>query len=173
MKLDQKYFVPFMVVVAITTMLFIVFTSFNFKEQQQVRFTEHTLAYDSLLIRNHPFILKEDSLNLGELSGDKTLLVFWATWSEKSKDLFAEIEEISSVNTDLNIVAALVKDVTDNAEEAILEHDFNYIDGTVLFNKLRAPGIPSYVILDENGTLISTHVGYQKGAIFEVFKGIE
>lgn len=170
MKLDQKYFIPFMVTVAIFTMVFIVFTSFNFKQQQQERFTEFTLAYDSLLTKNHPFINQNDSLKLGDLSGKQILLVFWSSWSDKSAKLLDEIESISQNNTELIVVAALVKDATDSAEEAILEHDYLYIDGTILFNAIRVPGIPSYLLLDGNGELISTHVGYQKGAINELFK---
>ena len=165
MKLDQKYFIPFMAIVAVFTMIFIVLTSFNFKHQQQVRFKEHTLGYDSLLTKAHPFIIKDDSLKLGDLSGNPILLVFWSSWSDKSAKLLDEIELIS----DLKVVAALVKDATDSAEEAILKHDYLYIDGTILFNTVRAPGIPSYLLLDENGALISTHVGYQKGVVNELF----
>ena len=170
MKLDQKYFIPFMVIVAMFTMMFIIFTSFNFKEQQQERFTEHTLGYDSLLIKAHPFILKDDSLRLADLNGNETLLVFWASWSSKSSKLLSEIEVVSQQIQGFQVVAALVKDVTNSAEEAILEHDFLYIDGTILYNELRAPGIPSYVLLDKNGELIFTHVGYQEGVVTELIK---
>lgn len=169
MKLDQKYFIPFMVTVALFTMLFIVFTSFNFKQQQQERFTEFTLAYDSLLTKNHPFINQNDSLRLGDLSGSQILLVFWSSWSDKSANLLNEIDILSQNRPNLEVVAALVKDATDSAEEALLEHDFLYIDGTILFNEIRVPGIPSYVLLDENGNLISTHVGYKEEAIKELF----
>ncbi|MEQ9310222.1 MAG: hypothetical protein RLN90_12275 [Balneolaceae bacterium] len=169
MKLDQKYFIPFMVIVAIFTMIFIVLTSFNFKQQQQERFTEFTLGYDSLLTKKHPFIHQEDSIRLGDLSGSPVLLVFWSTWSEKSAALFDEIHVISKDIPDLKIVAALVKDVTESIEETNLSQDFIYIDGTILFNELRVPGIPSYVLLDEKGNLISTHVGYKEGAVNELF----
>ncbi len=170
MKLDQKYFIPFMVIVAVFTMLFIVLTSFNFKQQQKERFTEYTLEYDSLLTKNHPYIGKEDSLRLGDLAGNPVLLVFWSSWSEKSANLLNEIEFITQNDPTLKVVAALVKDVTDSAEEAIIQHDFIYIDGTILFNKIRVPGIPSYLLLDENGNLVSTHVGYKEGAIKDFFQ---
>ncbi|GAB5409314.1 MAG: hypothetical protein BalsKO_16790 [Balneolaceae bacterium] len=169
MKLDQKYFIPFMVIVALFTMVFIVLTSFNFQQQQQERFTEFTLGYDSLLTKNHPYINKPDSVRLGDLSGSPVLLVFWSTWSEKSRDLFEEIDLLSKDIPNLKVVAALVKDVTDSAEEATLKYDFLYIDGTILFNEIRAPGIPSYVLLDEQGVLLSTNVGYKEGAVKELF----
>lgn len=169
MKLDQKYFIPFMLVVAIATMFVIVYSSFSFQQQQRERFTEFTLGYDSLLTKNHPYINQPDSVRLEDFSGSPILLVFWATWSEKSANLLDEIDLLSKDIPDLKIVAALVKDVTEGAEEATLNHDFIYIDGTILFNEIRVPGIPSYVLLDERGTLISTHIGYKEGAVKELF----
>ena len=171
MKLDQKYFIPFMVIVAIFTMIFMVISSFNFKDRQKKQFTSYTLEYDSLLTKAHPYLGKRDSLKLGELSKKNTVLVFWSSWSEKSDQLLEEIDDVSRYDESFNVVAALVKDATDSAEEAFLKHDFIYIDGTILFNELRVPGIPSYILLDINGNLVSTHVGYKEGEFSEIITG--
>lgn len=171
MKLDQKYFIPFMVIVAIFTMIFMVISSFNFKERQKEQFTSYTLKYDSLLTKSHPYLEKQDSLKLGDLTEKNTILVFWSSWSEKSTQLLVEMDEVSKFDKSFNVVAALVKDATDSAEEAFLKHDFIYIDGTILFNELRVPGIPSYLVLDKNGNLLSTHVGFQKSEFSEVISG--
>ncbi len=165
MRLDQKYFVPFILVCAAFTMLFIVISSFNFTEQRQERFTDYTREYDELLTKTHPYINKSDSLRLGDMKGKQTMVLFWSSWSEKSAEIMNELDAVKSQRSDLNIVAALVKDATESVEEETLAHDFEYIDGTILFNELRAPGIPSYILLDENGELISTHVGYKEGEV--------
>lgn len=157
-----------MLMCALFTMIFIVYSSFSFKESQKERFTEYTLSYDSLLITPHPFVVKSDSLRLGDLKGSKTLVLFWASWSEKSSQIMTELDVVSERFPELNIIAALVKDVTDSAEEVLLDHDFEYIDGTILFNRIRVPGIPSYFLLDEEGNLVSTNVGFKEGEIKEV-----
>lgn len=165
MKLDQKYFVPFILVCAAFTMLFIVISSFNFTERRQDRFTEYTEQYGELLTKSHPFINKTDSLKLEDLKGTQTLVLFWSSWSEKSVGIMQELEEVKSQRDNFNVVAALVKDATENLIDSTLRYNFEYIDGTILFNELRAPGIPSYILLDENGDLISTHVGYKEGQV--------
>lgn len=165
MKLDQKYFVPFILVCAAFTMLFIVISSFNFTERRQERFTEYTEQYGELLTKSHPFINKTDSLKLEELKGTQTLVLFWSSWSEKSTEIMQELEEVKSQRDNLSVVAALVKDATESLVDSAFGYNFKYIDGTILFNELRAPGIPSYILLDENGELISTHVGYKEGQV--------
>lgn len=168
MKLEQKYFVPFMAVGALLTMIFIVYSSFNFKENQARRFTEYTAQYDSLLVLPNPYVIQEDSLRLEELQGSETVVLFWATWSEKSASIMKELNDLKKKEPGLEIIAALVHDATETAIPEIPDYDFRYIDGTILFNEIRVPGIPSYLLLDEEGRLIYTHVGYQSGQVSEI-----
>lgn len=168
MKLEQKYFVPFMAVGAIITMIFIVYSSFNFKEQQAKRFTEYTAQYDSLLILPNPYVLEEDSLRLGDLTGSETVVLFWASWSDRSASIMEELNQLKESNPELEIVAALVHDATETAIPEIPEFDFRFIDGTRLFNELRVPGIPSYLLIGEKGALVDTHVGYQEEQVFDI-----
>lgn len=165
MKLDQKFFVPFIAVCAAVSMLFIVLSSFNFKRQQEKDFTELTRDNKELLTQAHPYVGREDSLKLAELTGTPTVVFFWASWSGKSTEIMQEFDEFKYENPNINVVAALVKDATDEVDSILPEHDFIFIDGTVLFNAIRAPGIPSYLLLDEHGDLVSTHVGYKKGLL--------
>ncbi len=168
MRLDQKYFVPFILVCAAFTLLFIVISSFNFTERRQERFTEYTMQYDALLTKTHPYIDKSDSLRLGDIKGKEILVLFWASWSEKSAEIMNVLDVVKAQRDDLTIVAALVKDAKESIEEGTLNFDFEYIDGTILFNELRAPGIPSFILLDENGELKFTHVGYKEGEVSEL-----
>lgn len=165
MKLDQKYFVPFMLVVALLTIVVIIYSSFSFKERQDERFMQYAIEYDSLLTLPNPLILKDDSLRLGELQGSESVLLFWASWSDRSESIMQELNEVRTANPGIEIVAALVLDATSTAIPEIPDYDFYYVDGAMLYNQLRVPGIPSYVLLDENGNVTETHVGYQKGDV--------
>lgn len=161
MKLDQKYFVPFMLVVAVVTMVVIVFSSFNFQSNQEKEFAEKTSQYSELLTDYHPFVVQKDSISLQQLNGDKVAVVFWASWSDRSAEMMHELDELISDEDDLVVVAALVLDATETAEPVLPEHQFIYIDGTRLFNTLMVPGIPSYFLLNEEGEVVATHVGYK------------
>lgn len=79
----------------------------------------------------------------------------------------AELDEITYGATKINVVAALVRDATEELEVPDNEYDFHYIDGTVLNNALRVPGIPSYMILDESGEPLTIQVGYKKNRLSE------
>lgn len=161
MKLDNKYFIPFMLVGAAITALFILYSSFNFKEKQQNRFEKYTLEYDSLMVSSHPYLNIDDSLRLDQFLGHKTMLVFWSSWSEKSKELLKEVNSYQQMHPELVVVAALVKDATNSFDSTKTYASFRYIDGTRLFNKTRVPGIPSFVLIDENGKVIHNHVGFK------------
>ena len=166
MRLDQKYFVPFMIIGALVTMVLIVVSSLNFKKEQQQRFEDFANNYPELLTDAHPYVGQTDSLRLGELKGSNIVVVFWASWSEKSVEIFHELDALQNNYPETKIVAALVKDATETAEEVLPQHEFIYIDGTIMFNDLQVPGIPSYILIDSEGKVITTNVGYQEG-VFE------
>ena len=163
MKLDQKHFAPFMAIGAIITIIFIVYASFNFKNEQEENFRTNTLNYETLLTDPHPFLNNGDSLRLAELSGKRVIVLFWSSWSERSAEIMNEFDIFSS-NDVYEVVAAAVKDATETAEVLIPNHDFLYIDGIKLFNDLKVPGIPSYFVLDTRGNFIESFVGYREGA---------
>ena len=147
---------------AVITLIFIVYSSFVFKKQQSDRFEKNARMSTDLLTKAHPYISNTDSLTLGELEGKDVIVLFWATWSEKSALMMDQLELILSSEPDVTVVGALVKDATDTAEPVLSDHPFLYIDGTVLFNDLKVPGIPSLLILDTKGKVITTHIGYQE-----------
>lgn len=167
MKLDQKYFAPFIGIGAIITMLFIVYASFNFKSEQEQNFRSNTTYYSELLTEAHPYINHSDSLRLAELTGKRVIVLFWSSWSERSAEIMSEFD-IFVRNEKYEVVGAVVKDATETAEILIPNHDFIYIDGTKLFNELKVPGIPSYFVLDERGDFVDSFVGYQQGAAQQV-----
>lgn len=165
MKLDQKYFVPFIGIGAVITMIFIVFASFNFKEEQEANFRENTQNFEELGSMNHPVVggAESDSLRLDDLQGKRVIVLFWASWSDKSTEIMNELDNFDG-NEKYAVVAALVKDATEEVTTVLPKHNFQYIDGTRFFNELKVPGIPSFFLLDENGGFVESFVGYKEDA---------
>ena len=169
MKLKQKYFIPFMGIGAVITMIFIVYASFDFKSEQEENFRNNTNEFESLLTDSHPYMSSSDSLRLSDLKGKRVIVLFWASWSERSAEIMVEFDILAN-NKGYQVVGAVVKDATETAELMIPNHNFLYIDGTKMFNDLKVPGIPSYIVLDEEGNVLNSFVGYQKGAVEQVIQ---
>lgn len=152
---------------AIITMIFIVYASFEFKLEQEKNFRDITNQFESLTTDFHPYVLSDDSLSLSELVGDRIIILFWASWSNRSADLMADIDLFAHIEN-YKVVGAVVKDATETAELMMRNHDFIFIDGTKMYNDLKVPGIPSYIVLDEEGNFLNSFVGYKKGGIQQV-----
>ena len=165
MRLDQKYFIPFMIVAALFTILAIIITSFSFNEKRQERFKENLVASDSLLSKKMPIVGEADSLSMQSQAGNPSLLVFWASWSDKSVEMLEEIQNYQNENKNLGVVAALVKDAEESLPARKKFPTFIYVDGTQLFNDLKVPGYPSYILFDESGEVLHAQIGYKDGTV--------
>lgn len=170
MRLKQEQFVPFMIVVGILTMLIIIYSSFRFNTKQHQVFEENLAESDSLTTLKMRVVGEGDSVNVADLKGNTSMLVFWASWSDKSQSMLDEIQLLQNEYDSLKVIAALVKD----AEESLAENkeypNFYYTDGVKLFNYLKVPGFPSYVLFDENSRVIKSNVGYEKGIGYDSLK---
>ncbi|MAO64570.1 MAG: hypothetical protein CL666_06195 [Balneola sp.] len=170
MRLKQEQFVPFMIVVGILTMIIIIYSSFRFNTKQHEQFKENLAESDSLITMNMRVVRESDSVNVADLKGNTSLLVFWASWSDKSRSMLDEIQLLQNEYDSLKVIAALVKD----AEESLASNkeypDFYYTDGVKLFNYLQVPGFPSYVLFDENSRVLTSEVGYEKGVGYDSLK---
>ena len=170
MRLKQEQFVPFMISIGVITMLVIVYSSFHFNSKQHERFRENLVQSDSLTTTYMRLIGEPDSVRISDLKGKKSVLVFWASWSEKSELMMREIEMVQHEADSLQVVAALVKDAEESLPEDKIYPEFLYTDGTRLFNDLKVPGYPSYIVFDENSDVIHSQVGYQKGFGYDSLK---
>lgn len=168
MKLDNKYFPVFMLGVAIFALIIIVWSSLNHRQKAYDRFVESASTNDSLLTQTLSVVESDDELSLNTFSGKKVIVVFWSSWSDKSKLMLEELSAFKDQTTNLEIVASVVKDATDSFELADFPPNLVYVDGASLFNQLKVPGIPSYIILNENGDYLYAHVGYQQGAGYRI-----
>lgn len=170
MKLDNKYFPAFMAVVAVLTVIVIVISSLRHKETQRERFVKSVQESDSLLTKSYVQINNSDSVTIREFTGNDIVIVFWASWSEKSDMLLQEISDLANETDSLTVISALVLDATDDIANTKFIEGFVHIDGASLFNALKVPGIPSYVLLDKQGNLKYAHVGYQENAGYELLR---
>ena len=172
MKLDQKYFGPFMAVMALITMIFIVISTFNYKDKQEENFRKFTAEYVPLLSEPHVLVTESDSVSFDSFAGQKVIILFWASWSEKSAEMMKELDSFSAKDG-YEVIGATVKDAEETAALVLPKHDFVFIDGAKLFNDLKVPGIPSYVLLDEEGNIIDVSVGYREGVADRILSAFE
>ncbi|MTI87974.1 MAG: hypothetical protein FH748_08405 [Balneolaceae bacterium] len=170
MRLKEKQFVPFIVGVALLSVIVIVFSSFRFKQKQERMFAEN-LQKSKLLQSTMMYkVGSPDSLTLSSLKGKNALLVFWASWSDKSELMLNEIDLLASERDSLVVLAGLVKDAEESFSSVKKYKGFVYVDGTYLFNELKVPGIPSYVLFNKDGTVMHSNIGYQKGVGYDTLK---
>ena len=114
-----------------------------------------------------PMINKEGKVNLKDLRGRVVYVDFWATWCPPCRKSFPWMEEMHTRYHDdgLTIVAISVDAKYELAENFIRELKPSFISAhdpgkkTAKLYKLRA--MPSSYLIDRNGKIISTHLGFR------------
>ena len=164
MKLDEKYFVPFLAVVAIGAALLILFFTVNNQQGREQRFKEHLAEQDSIKYQPMPIINSQDSLGVTSFPDQYVVVDFWATWTESfSLGAHEQLKELKQNFPDnVEVLAAVVEDKSSNIEEYInrYEFPFRYVDGTHVFNKFGVPGVPTQLVYRPGGKLQAVFTGY-------------
>mgnify|MGYP003634276302 FL=1 len=168
MRIDNKYFPAFMAVMALASALIIVYSSFSYKKTEQKRFIKSIVENDSLTTHSLNYILNDDSVSVSDFEGEHVVLVFFSSWSEKSNFMLQEISSLADEVGSIEVIAAVVKDATDTINFDELPPTFNYVDGVSLYNDLKVPGIPTYVLFDKKGKYVFAHTGYQEGSGYDL-----
>ncbi|MDX1586545.1 MAG: TlpA disulfide reductase family protein [Balneolaceae bacterium] len=170
MKLDQKYFVPFLAVAAILTALLITFFTISSQKGQRQVFREFIMQQDTLRLEEMPLLNEEDSLAVSDLTGKYVILDFWATWSNFSEDVHFQISDMVKQHSDtLAVIAAVVEDRQEKIDSYIERHDFpfRYVDGTAVFNKYDIPGMPTEIVYRPDGSIMDVYFGYSDSTHFD------
>jgi thiol-disulfide isomerase/thioredoxin len=125
--------------------------------------SDNTAAPDFSL----PLINREGKVNLKDLKGRVVYVDFWATWCPPCRKSFPWMEEMHTRYQEdgLTIVAISIdakhelaeKFVQDLKPSFIIAHDPG--KETAKLYKLRA--MPSSYLIDRNGNIISTHLGFR------------
>lgn len=122
--------------------------SFRYANNQRLTVTDFVAA-DSLIDKRWFQNLDgTDSLQLSSYKGREVLLVFWASWSERSTDVLDELDQKLGQSSDsLVVIAATVKDNGVEARTYIRDsgRSFQFVDGTIHYLDLRLPGVPSAI----------------------------
>lgn len=163
MRLDPKYFIPFLLVIAAICVLAIIFFNFRFLGDQTVRFAER--VGDGSELFNHEFeeYFTGEIIRPADFENEKIIALFWATWSNRSLTAQAKIIDLLE-NTD-NSVVLLLMAVKDN--EMYL-NDFRHLltdhiillNATEFYNDARLPGMPAVVAYSPDGSIYGMKLGY-------------
>lgn len=168
MRLEQKYFVPFLLVCALLTAIVIVITSLNYASNQRETFREEVSETDLSSWKLYRYETG-DSLSLSRFEGTPFVIHFWSTWSDLSIELNDEMNQLKSDYPDLVILAAASRDAEEKVQEYLNRTHYNFIfaDGTPLYQELKVPGLPSQLFVNRQLSIVDQNVGRDPDAIRE------
>lgn len=166
MRLEQKYFVPFLLVCALLTAIVIVITSLNYASNQRETFREEASETDLSGWKLYQY-RTGDSLSMAQFEGSPVVIHFWSTWSELSIELNDEMSRLKSDFPDLVILAAASRDAEEKVQDYLNGTDYNFIfaDGTPLYQELKVPGLPSQLFVNRQLSIVDQNVGRDPEAI--------
>jgi len=160
MRIDPKYFNRFIAVCAVITAIVIVYSTIRYFDRQVSDFEQNAseIRTDTLSFRSFS---GQDSLRLNQVPPSPTIIHFWSTCSDKSLLVGKFLKSYKKEETELNIIAAAVRDGDKKILEFIEKQqaDFHFVEGTDLYQTLLAPGLPTQLFLDSSRTIVDTHVG--------------
>lgn len=153
-----------MVVMAVLSAIIIVYSSLRYQETRNERYFQSIAENDSLVTQEFRLLTQEGITRIEDYTGDYLVLVFWSSWSNMSTLMLDELFTLQDQRNNLKVIAALVKDATETVDFETLHEGLIYVDGADMYNQLKVPGVPSYVLFGPDGTYKYAHVGYQEGA---------
>ncbi|MEX1063131.1 MAG: TlpA disulfide reductase family protein [Balneolaceae bacterium] len=166
MKLDPKYFNLFITVCAVFTVVVILYGTIRYHRNQEKTFRENIEAAD-LNETVLSLAAETGSVRLSAFKGNVVIVNFWATWSEKSKDVHHFLHELEQRDQELVVIAAAVRDDDDMVREYIRNerNNFIYVDGTSFYHDLQVPGVPSQILIDRTGRFADLQIGEDQGSL--------
>lgn len=160
MRLDQKYFVPFLLICAALTAIVIIIGTLNYASNRQETFREEIEETD---LSNWKLYHYEsgDSLSISQFEGSPVIIHFWSTWSDLAMELNSVMDNLKNEYPDLVVVAAASRDAPELVEQHIAgtNYHFTYLDGTPLYQELMVPGLPSQLFVNRAGKIVDQNVG--------------
>lgn len=168
MRLDQKYFVPFLLICAALTAIVIVIGSLNYVSNQKETFREKIEETDLSEWKLYHYE-SGDSISVSQFQGSPIIIHFWSTWSDLSMELNSVMGDLKNEYPGLIVVAAAARDAPEMVEQHIAgtHFDFSYLDGTPLYQELMVPGLPSQLFVNRDGNIVDQNVGKDAETIRE------
>lgn len=160
MRLDSKYFTPFLAVTTIVTLAVILYATIAYlnKQQETVRENVTDLQTDELIFDE---LGTGETIRAGDFTGQPVVVHFWATWSGRSAVVAEALSRIQRSRPGLVVIAASVRDHPDLVAEWAESHQetFHWVEGTELYQELQIPGVPSQLLINRQGEVATLHVG--------------
>lgn len=160
MRLDQKYFNRFIIIMGALGMIAITFFTLR---HSTGRITDFEDRLNETLFTDLSFqaIVEPDSLSVSQFQGSPLVLHFWSTWSLRSQEMGHFLERFSNSYPGLVVIAAAVRDDNTLIRNYISEtgHPFHHVEGTQFYQSILVPGMPSQILLDQSGSLFDFQVG--------------
>jgi thiol-disulfide isomerase/thioredoxin len=160
MRIDPKYFNVFIGIIAIISVLAILYSTIRYS-QNQVRNFEENLTEIRLETLSFKSYSSPDSLRLSDFSNEPLIIHFWSTWSSKSKDVNRFLHRYKTENQNITVIAAVVRDDEEMVREYIRNepYSFHYVEGTEFYQSLLVPGMPAQILIGKGNSLYDTHIG--------------
>lgn len=160
MRLDSKYFTPFLAVTTVVTLAVILYATIAYlnKQQEIVRENVSELQTGQLTFTD---LESGAQVRAIDYTGQPVVVHFWATWSGRSAEVGEALSRIQGSRPGLVVIAASVRDHPDLALEWAESHQetFHWVEGTDLYQELQIPGVPSQLLINRQGEVVTLHVG--------------
>lgn len=175
-KIDNKYFVPFVLIVAGVSAILIVWYTVQSREERQQRFRKHITQQDTLQLEMMPYYVKDDSISVQSFKGKYVMLTFWATWTAKfSKTSHEQLKKLKKkYPKKFEVIVAVVEDKPKKVKKYLQRHEypFHYVHGTALFEQYGLPGVPLLLFYSPQGDLLSIFTGSANAARMDSLKAM-
>lgn len=173
MRLDSKYFTPFLAVTTLATMLVILYATISYLNHQQETVHENVSDLQTTQLVFEP-LLGGENLSVGSFAGQPVVIHFWATWSGRSEGVGEQLARTQDQYPGLVVIAASVRDHPDLAREWAETHQetFRWVEGTDLYQALQIPGVPSQLLINRSGQVTSLHVGDDTDTLYQQLETI-
>lgn len=170
MRLEQKYFIPFLLIVAALCVAAIIYFNLRFMENQPERLAERLGDGLELLETEFDVYFSNQTLIPLEFMSKPIVALFWASWSNRSTQardaLMRKIEQMEE--TPVVLILAVKDDesyINDYFPEPV--PSMYILNGTEFYQNQRIPGLPSLVVFRAGGIIWGMRFGFTSDADYD------
>lgn len=176
MKIDTKYFIPFVFTAAVASAIIIGYFTIQVRQERRQTFRKRLTSQDSIEYAMMPIYFGSDSLSVQSFEDSFVVLDFWATWtavfSKTAQKQLAKLKRMYPQK--LEVIVAVVQDKPKKVRSFLKRHNypFHYVKGTKVFEEYSLPGVPIQLVYSPEGELVSIFTGRAEPARLDSLKEI-